>query len=68
MGTTWRCPRCGSVTVIAAKAESEVIAVYDLCRSPDEPRGTRVPVRMERVVEPAEMPPAPANREPALAR
>jgi len=54
--------------VIAAKAGSEVIAVYDLCGSPDEPKGTRVPVRMERVVEPAEMPPAPANREPALAR
>jgi len=54
--------------VIAAKAGSEVIAVYDLCGSPDEPKGTRVPVRMERVVEPAEMKTASANREPALAR
>jgi len=68
MGTTWRCPRCGSVTVMDPKLGDEVIAIYDLCGSPDEPRGTRVPVRMERVVEPAEIVPAAARREPALAR
>lgn len=66
MSTTWRCPRCGSTTVLADKAESEVIAVYDLCGSPDEPRGGRAPIRMERVIETAEILPAPATREPAL--
>lgn len=68
MGTTWRCPRCGSATVIDPKAGHEVIAVYDLCGSPDEPRGKRVPVRMERVAEPAGIISPTAHREPALAR
>ena len=67
MGTTWRCPRCGSVTVIDPKAGNEVIAVYDLCGSPDEPRGTRAPVRMERVIDPAEILAEAARPEPALA-
>lgn len=68
MATTWRCPRCGAETVVEPKAGNEVIAVYDLCGFPDEPRGTRVPVRMEKVVDPAEVLPATAQREPALAR
>lgn len=67
MGATWRCPRCGSETVIDPKAGHEVIAVYDLCGSPDEPRGTRAPVRMVRVLEPTEILSATARREPALA-
>lgn len=68
MGTIWRCPRCGSVTVMDPQLGDELIAVYDLCGSPDEPRGARVPVRMERVVDPAEALAATAEREPALAR
>lgn len=67
MSTTWRCPQCGSMTVLDPKAGHEVIVVYDLCGSPDEPRGARVPVRMERVIEPAEILSATAHREPALA-
>ena len=67
MGTVWRCPRCGAVTEMDAQAGGEVVAVYDLCGSPDEPRGPRVPVRMERVEDPAEIVRL-TDREAALAR
>jgi hypothetical protein len=52
---------------MAPQMGDEVIAVYDLCGSPDEPRGPRVPVRMERVEDPAEIVRLTA-REPALTR
>lgn len=67
MGTVWRCPRCGAVTEMDPRMGEEVVAVYDLCGSPDEPRGPRVPVRMERVEDPAEVVRLTA-REPALTR
>ncbi|HXF81427.1 MAG TPA: hypothetical protein VNN19_01545 [bacterium] len=67
MGTVWRCPRCGAVTEVEARFGDEVVAVYDLCRSPDEPHGPRAPVRMERVEDPAEIVRLTAP-EPALQR
>jgi len=66
MRTVWRCPRCGSVAEIAPRVGDEVVAVYDLCGSRDEPRGPHVPVRMERVEDPAEIIRLTAP-EPALA-
>lgn len=68
MGTTWRCPRCGAVTEVEPKVGHDVIAVYDLCGTPDEPRGSRVPIRMERIEKPAPRKPVTVDREPALTR
>lgn len=68
MGTTWRCPRCGAVTEIEPNVGNDVIAVYDLCGTPDEPRGSRVPVRMERLTERTSVRPVTVDREPALTR
>jgi len=55
MSTVWRCPQCGSVAEVDPEFGDEVIAVYDLCGSRDEPHGPRVPVRMQRVEDPAEI-------------
>jgi len=69
MATVWRCPRCGSVAVMDPRLGDELVAVYDLCGPPDEPKGTRVPVRMERVSGPAEVLALARRRgEPALTR
>lgn len=59
MATIFRCPHCGAVTVLDAKHGDRVIAVYDLCG----PIGSgltagRMPVRMERVLDAEEAPPA----------
>lgn len=51
MGTTWRCPRCGSIAVMEPQYGSELLAVYDLCRSTGDPRSSRMPTRMEQVVD-----------------
>ncbi|MDQ7844523.1 MAG: hypothetical protein QN141_05600 [Armatimonadota bacterium] len=55
MSTVWRCPQCGSVVEVEPRFGDEVVAVYDLCGARDTPRGARLPVRMERVEDPAEI-------------
>ncbi|HEU5299081.1 MAG TPA: hypothetical protein VFW08_06265 [bacterium] len=55
------------MTEMEARIGDEVVAVYDLCGSPDEPRGPRAPMRMERVEDPAEIVRLTA-REPVLRR
>lgn len=68
METVWRCPRCGAVAVMEAQQGDELVAVYDLCASPEDAHDSRAPVRMERVVDPDEIRALTAQREPALVR
>lgn len=63
MGTIWRCPRCGAVAVMDPQYGGELIAVYDLCLTEDAARGSRIPVRMERVLDASEWAPAKGQGE-----